>query len=314
MKYLLFFLTSIYCLAVHAVSINGHIYDMDTQKPVNNATLSVFVKGQNEKITAITDTNGGYTIQLPATWIEGEYSMTLTQEDYYTVNGIVLVKDQAVRNFYMKINPGEPAEAASASVETPVLVEAPMPTSNLVFLIDVSASMNEDKKIDMLKIALKQLASLLRPTDKVSIVVYSTEARIYMKTTTGDNVEKIHAAIDSLTCKGITMGGLGLDLAYTVAKKNYLKGENNKVILVTDGKFTSTETKQYASMEKLINKMYSKKIALTVFSFGKLVPRTKENLRKLSEIGGGTYAHIENEEMAIEEMIDEAKNLGVFNK
>lgn len=310
MKYLLFFLASIYYVVAHAVSINGHIYDMDTQKPVRNAKLSVFLKGQNEKINASTDTNGAYILQLPSTWLEGEYSMTLTQADYYTVNGIVLVKDLAVRNFYMKINPDEPVDTTTV----PAIAEAPMPTSNLVFLIDVSASMNEDQKIDMLKIALKQLASLLRASDKVSIVVYSTEARIYMKTTTGDNVEKIHAAIDSLTCKGITMGGLGLDLAYTVAKKNYLKGENNKVILVTDGKFTSTETKQSTSMEKLINKMYSKKIALTVFSFGKLVPRTKENLRKLSEIGGGTYAHIENEEMAIEEMIDEAKNLGVFNK
>lgn len=309
MKYLLFFFASIFYLGTYAVSIHGHIYDMDSRQPVKSATLSVFIKGHHETITALTDTNGAYTLQLPDSWLEGEYSMTLTQEFYYTVNGIVLVKDAAARDFFMKINPGE-AEVAA----TPVVTEAPMPTSNLVFLIDVSASMNEDQKIDMLKIALKQLASLLRPTDKVSIVVYSTEARIYMKTTTGDNVEKIHAAIDSLTCKGITMGGLGLDLAYTVAKKNYLKGENNKVILVTDGKFTSTETKQYASMEKLINKMYSKKIALTVFSFGKLVPRTKENLKKLSVLGGGTYAHIENEEMAIEEMIDEAKNLGVFNK
>jgi hypothetical protein len=67
-------------------------------------------------------------------------------------------------------------------------------------------------------------------------------------------------------------------------------------------------------MEKLISKMRSKKIALTVFSVGNLVEKTKDNLRKLSEIGGGTYAHLENENMAVEEMIDEAKNLGVFTK
>lgn len=297
-------------LCVNAVTFTGNIYDMDTKQKIENAQISIYVKGSNEMIQAVTDTNGFYSITLPQHWIEMEYSMNLVHPNFYTVNGVVLVKDAASRDFYMKrIVQTTP----TASFPTPP-IEKPIPTSNLVFLIDVSASMNEDQKIDMLKIALKQLATLLRPTDKVSIVVYSTEARIYMKATTGDNVKKIHAAIDSLTCKGITMGGLGLDLAYTVAKKNYIKGENNKVILVTDGKFTSTETKSNETMQKLIKKNYSKKIALTVFSFGRLMPKTKENLKRLSDLGGGTYAHIENEEMAIEEMIDEAKNIGVFNK
>lgn len=297
--------------SLKAVTFTGNIYDMDTKQKVENAQISIFIKGNNEMIQAVTDSNGFYSISLPPNWIEMEYSMNLVHPNFYTVNGVVLVKDGAIRDFYMK----KIVEKVPASVSTPsTVVEKPIPTSNLVFLIDVSASMNEDQKIDMLKIALKQLASLLRPTDKVSIVVYSTEARVYLKTTTGDNVEKIHAAIDSLTCRGITMGGLGLDLAYTVARKNYIKGENNKVILVTDGKFTSTETKSNESMQKLIKKNYAKKIALTVFSFGKLMPKTKENLKRLSDIGGGTYAHIENEEMAIEEMIDEAKNIGVFNK
>lgn len=292
----------------NAITFTGTIYDMDSRQKVENAQISIFVKGSNEMIQAVTDSNGLYSVSLPKHWIEMEYSMTLVHNNFYTVNGVVLVKDAAVRDFFMK------RIAETAPIIPVAEIEKPMPTSNLVFLIDVSASMNEDQKIDMLKIALKQLASLLRPTDKVSIVVYSTEARVYLKTTSGDKIEKIHAAIDSLTCRGITMGGLGLDLAFTVAKKNYIKGENNKVILVTDGKFTSTETKTYNSMEKLIKRMYSRKIALTVFSFGRLMPKTKENLKRLSDLGGGTYAHIENEEMAIEEMIDEAKNIGVFNK
>lgn len=308
MKYFVAFISIIFALSVNAdISFSGKILDMDSKEEIENAQIQIFVKGSTEIIQTKTDSNGFYTLTLPKNWIEMEYSLSLTHENYYTVNGVVLVKDGATRDFYMK-------KIAIPSPQITIIKEDPLPTSNLVFLIDVSASMNEENKIDMLKIALKQLASLLRPSDKVSIVVYSTDARIYMKTTTGDNVTKIHAAIDSLTCKGITMGGLGLDLAYTVAKKNYIKGENNKVILVTDGKFTSTETKQYNTMEKLIKKMYSKKIALTVFSFGRLMPKTKENLKKLSDLGGGTYAHIENEEMAIEEMIDEAKNIGVFNK
>lgn len=282
---------------------------MDTKQPIESAEISIFIKGTNSNFSSKTDSLGKYIIDLPGTWVEGEYSMNIVHGLYYTVNGIVLVKDEAIRDFYVKQIPSN-----IKTVDIPILEEAPMPTSNLVFLIDVSKSMNEDGKIDMLKIALKKLASLLRNSDKVSIVTYSTTASVYMRTTPGDNLEKINSAIDDLTCYGITMGGLGLDLAFSVAKKNYIKDANNKVILVTDGKFTSTESKQYKTMEKLISKMRSKKIALTVFSFGNLVDKTKDNLRKLSEIGGGTYAHIDNEKLAIEEMVDEAKNLGVFKK
>lgn len=309
MKPFLSFIFCLFTLNIFAISFNGHIYDMDTKKPIPAAEMSIIIKGTNSIISAQSDSLGKYVIELPDTWLEGEYSMRIQNELYYTVNGIVLVKNGAIRDFYVKQIPSN-----ITSIDIPVAEEAPMPTSNLVFLIDVSKSMNEDGKIDMLKIALKKLASLLRNSDKVSIVTYSTVANVYMKTTPGDNLVKINSAIDDLKCYGITMGGLGLDLAFSVAKKNYIKNANNKVILVTDGKFTSTESKQYKTMEKLISKMRSNKIALTVFSFGNLVDKTKDNLRKLSEIGGGTYAHIDNEKLAIEEMVDEAKNLGVFTK
>lgn len=309
MKPFLSFIFCLFSLNIFAISFNGHIYDMDTKLPIYNAEMSIFIKNTNSIITTKSDSLGKYIIELPDTWLEGEYSMKIHHELYYTVNGIVLVKSGAIRDFYVKQIPSN-----TTSIDIPIAEEAPMPTSNLVFLIDVSKSMSEDGKIDMLKIALKKLASLLRNSDKVSIVTYSTVANVYMKTTPGDNLDKINTAIDDLKCYGITMGGLGLDLAFSVAKKNFIKNANNKVILVTDGKFTSTESKQYKTMEKLISKMRSKKIALTVFSFGNLVEKTKDNLRKLSEIGGGTYAHIENENMAIEEMVDEAKNLGVFTK
>jgi Mg-chelatase subunit ChlD len=309
MKPFLSFIFCLFTLNIFATSFNGHIYDMDTKAPILNAEMSIFIKNSNTLISTKTDSLGKYTIELPDTWMEGEYSMKIHHDLYYTVNGIVLVKNGAIRDFYVKQMPSN-----IKSIDIPVVAEAPMPTSNLVFLIDISKSMNEDGKIDMLKIALKKLASLLRSSDKVSIVTYSTTASIYMNATPGNNADKINTAIDALVCNGITMGGLGLDLAFSVAKKNFINNANNKVILVTDGKFTSTESKQYNTMEKLISKMRSKKIALTVFSVGNLVEKTKDNLRKLSEIGGGTYAHLENENMAVEEMIDEAKNLGVFTK
>ncbi|MCO5232820.1 MAG: VWA domain-containing protein [Chitinophagales bacterium] len=284
---------------------------METKTPIEYAKLSVFVKGTSDIYSATSDSNGFYSISVPDTWIEAEYGMRLEHGLYYLVNGIVLVKNEAIRDFYMK---RKEIEALEDTLVEKTVEEALMPTSNIVFLIDVSKSMNEEHKIEILKIAMKKLASLLRDSDKLSIVTYSTDAQIYLKTTTGAQLERINEAIDALKCNGITMSGLGLELAFHVAKKNYIKGQNNKVILNTDGIFTSTQSKQYKTMEKLIEKMRSKKIALTVFSYGDLMPKTKDNLRKMSVLGGGTYAHIENKEMAIEEVVDEAKNLGVFDK
>lgn|GEM_PF-3676714 len=291
-------------VAAQATTFGGKILDMDTQEPIPNATMTLLVRGSSEKISAQTNEHGYYQITLPEAWLEGEYPMMLEAEHYFQVNGIVLVNHGAERNFHMKHKP-EIREEEIKPVRIP-------PTSNLVFLIDISASMNEEGKIDMLKMALKHLASLLRPTDKVSIVTYSSSAQLYLPPAGANELDKINAAIDSLTCRGITMGGLGLDMAFTVAKKSYIHEGNNKVILVTDGRFTSTESRQYKTMEKLITKMYSRKIALSVFSFGRLTQKTKDNLKNMSVLGGGTYAHIESEEMAIEEMVDEANNLGAF--
>lgn len=283
---------------------------MDDNQGVKNATLLVQTQNNTQSITAVTDSLGKFVLTIPAQWLEGEYNITITNNDYYSVKGVVLIKDGQERTFFMK----------RKTIKTPDIKEAKktdkeiFPTGNLVFLIDVSSSMNTDGKIDMLKVALKHLTSLLRPTDKVSIVTYSTTASIHMNTTYGDEKEKIYHAIDNLVCAGITMGGLGLDLAYKVAKKKYLKDENNKVILVTDGAFTSTSTKKNKSMDKLIEKMHSEHIALSVFSFGNIRPKTKDNLERLSQLGGGHYAHIDSEEEAKREMVHEAKSFGVFKK
>ena len=293
-----------------AITFSGKITDMDTKRPIDSAYISLYMQGVETQVSAISDKNGLYTLALPDEWLEGEYSIKIVQENYYTLTGIVLAKNLSVRNFMLKQIQQQKTEVSMlpARIDT----QKVMPTSNLVFLIDVSASMQYENKMDMLKVSLKHLASLLRSSDRVSIVTYSNYATLYLKTTPGDHTVRINRAIDSLKCFGKTMGGLGLDKAYKVAAKNYIKGQNNKVILVTDGKFTSTDPKDNRSMDKLIRKMYKKKIALTVFSFGKISPKTEENLIKMSKNGGGTYAHIEDEATAIEEMLDEAKNLGVF--
>lgn len=330
--------------ALAVLRIKGSIMDMDSKKAIERAEITITMKGTNYSAKGITNAIGEYIIDFPDFWPEGEFPMEIRCQGFYPVTGIVLVQNNAIRNFYMKAIPSKkpvelkpevvadtvkkeqtliigntqqpPANQNTTQSPSPALVQEVKrpPTSNLVFLIDVSASMQDEDKMPILKVALKHLAGLLRPSDKVSIVTYSSEARLYMAASGADQIEKINHYIDSMKCFGTTQGGLGLDLAYKVAKQNYIPGENNKVILITDGLFTSTDTKSVKSMEKLISKGISSKVALTVFSVGKVTPKVKSNLTKMSEMGGGTYAHLESKEMAIEEMIDEANNLGVFRK
>src|SRR4029079_16603435 len=112
-----------------------------------------------------------------------------------------------------------------------------LPPSNLVFLIDVSGSMNAPDKLPLVKSSLKLLVDQLRPQDKVALVVYAGNAGLVLPSTNGDEKIKIKDAIDELDAGGSTAGGEGIKLAYKTAQQNFVKGGNNRVILCTDGDF-----------------------------------------------------------------------------
>ena len=112
-----------------------------------------------------------------------------------------------------------------------------LPASNLVFLIDVSGSMDEPDKLPLVQSSLKLLVDQLRPQDKVALVVYAGNAGLVLPSTSGDEKMKIKNAIDELDAGGSTAGGAGIQLAYKIAKENFIKDGNNRVILCTDGDF-----------------------------------------------------------------------------
>ncbi|MFA6440672.1 MAG: von Willebrand factor type A domain-containing protein, partial [Bacteriovoracaceae bacterium] len=112
-----------------------------------------------------------------------------------------------------------------------------LPSSNLVFLLDVSGSMNEPNKLPLVKSAFRLLVHQLRPQDNVAVVVYAGSSGIVLPSTSGKEKEKIISCIDRLEAGGTTAGGEGIVLAYKVAKENFLPDGNNRVILATDGDF-----------------------------------------------------------------------------
>ncbi len=166
-----------------------------------------------------------------------------------------------------------------------------LPASNLVFLIDVSGSMQGPERIGLVKASMKMLVDQLREQDKVSIVVYAGAAGLVLPTTSGANKTKIKEAIDNLEAGGSTAGGAGIKLAYKTAKENFVQQGNNRVILCTDGDFNVGESSDDA-MERLIEEERKSGVFLTVLGYG-MGNYQDAKMQKLANKGNGNHAYID---------------------
>jgi len=180
------------------------------------------------------------------------------------------------------------------------------PVSNLVFLIDVSGSMNEPAKLPLVKEGLKLMVKELTENDRISIVVYAGNAGLVLPSTCAEPISKykILAAIDNLSAGGSTNGGQGIELAYRIATENFIKGGTNRVLLATDGDWNVGITDQ-SSLLNLIQDKAKSGVFLSVlgYGFGNLKDSTME---MLADKGNGHYAYIdglkESRKVLVEEM------------
>lgn len=167
-----------------------------------------------------------------------------------------------------------------------------LPASNLVFLIDVSGSMNEPNKLPLVQSSMRVLVDQLRPKDKVAIVVYAGAAGVVLPSTGCDNKPRIKEAINSLSAGGSTAGGAGIKLAYKIARESFVKQGNNRVILATDGDF-NVGVSSDSEMEKLIENERESGVFLTVLGFG-MGNYKDSKMEVLADKGNGNYAYIDN--------------------
>jgi len=166
------------------------------------------------------------------------------------------------------------------------------PASNLVFLIDVSGSMRSGDKLPLLKRSFKLLASRLNPRDRVAIVVYAGAAGVVLPSTPGDRNEEILGALERLSAGGSTAGGAGIQLAYKVAEKGFIKGGNNRIVLATDGDF-NVGVSSTSDLVSLIEAKRRQGIFLTVLGFG--TGNYKDaRLEQLADKGNGNYHYIDS--------------------
>lgn len=190
-----------------------------------------------------------------------------------------------------------------ASIKSKKVVLDSLPASHLVFLIDISGSMDMPNRLPMLKTAFRGLVNNLRQKDSVSIVVYGGTVGVMLHTTSGGEKEKIFRAIDSLEPGGSTPGESGIKLAYSVARNHYIRGGNNRVILATDGDFNvGLRTEQ--ELEEMIAAQSRAGIYLTCLGVG-MGNYKDSKIQALAQKGDGNFAYIDSHEEANKVLLKE---------
>lgn len=178
-----------------------------------------------------------------------------------------------------------------------------LPASNFVFLIDVSGSMMSQNKLPLVKSSMKLLVNNLRAKDRVAIVTYAGAAGEALVSTSASDKQKIIDALENLQAGGSTAGGAGIQLAYKIAEKNFVKGGNNRVILCTDGDF-NVGVSSTNELESLIETKRKSGVFLTVLGYG--MGNYKDNkLQTLAQKGNGNHAYIDNLQEANKVLVNE---------
>lgn len=181
------------------------------------------------------------------------------------------------------------------------------PPANLVFLVDVSGSMNSHDKLPLVKSALSMLADRLGSKDKVSIVVYAGAAGIVLDPT--NKAGYIKQALDCLEAGGSTAGGQGMELAYATAKANFIKGGVNRVIMATDGDF-NVGISSNDGIEAIVKKNREAGVTLTTLGFGQ-GNYNEAMMERVADVGNGNYSYIDSA-LEAQKVLDEEMASTIF--
>ena len=183
------------------------------------------------------------------------------------------------------------------------LADEDRPASNLVFLLDVSGSMNRPNKLPLLKRSMAMLVEQLSENDSVAIAVYAGASGLVLPPTNCHQKEVVLQALERLSAGGSTNGGAGIQLAYDLATQHFIPGGVNRVILCTDGDFNVGVTDQ-GSLVELIEAKASSGVFLSVLGFG-MGNYKDSTLEKLADRGNGNYAYIDTLDEARKVLVEE---------
>ena len=288
------------------------VVDINTKKPIKNATVEIIWDGLNYK--QLKTNNKGEVVQN----LKWEmFYFVVNAEGYGTKEQDFYVNE---KNNYIEFQLGEPtkeeimaakedtiveevvvipAEDTVSTKELPVNLFAP---NNVVFLIDVSVSMKQEGRLDLLKASMIELLNGLRPIDKLAIVTYATSTEVVLKSDYVTDKASITELIKDLTAGGYTAGGKGIKKAFQVARSNRIEGGNNQVIIATDGAFILSRN------DILENVALNLEKGITISVVGvKNKKTTVKSMSSIAKTGNGHYIHIKSYEQAKSVLMNEIK-------
>lgn len=167
-----------------------------------------------------------------------------------------------------------------------------LPPANLVFLVDVSGSMESPDKLPLLRASLKLLVNEMRSQDRISLVTYASGTQVVLPPTSGADKAAINAAIDALRAGGSTAGASGIQLAYSAAQQSFIPGGINRILLATDGDFNVgiTDDRQLTGM---VEEKRKSGISLSTLGFGS-GNYNERMMEKIADVGDGAYSYIDS--------------------
>ena len=290
------------------------VIDVNTKKPIKNATIQVIWDGLNYKQLK-TDKNGVITQNLK--W--DNYYFVVNAEGYGTKEQDFYVNQ---KNNFLEFQLGEPTEEELIVAKEDTIVEEivvlekedtvstkDLPVNlfapnNIVFCIDVSVSMKQKGRLDLLKASMIELLNGLRPIDRLSIVTYASSTDVVLESQYVTDKGSIMELIKELTAGGYTAGAKGIKKAYQVARENKIEGGNNQVIIATDGAFNLDKGDK--GILRNVEANYNKGVSISVVGV-KNEKWTVKSMSAISKKGHGHYIHIKSYEQAKSVLMDEIK-------
>lgn len=299
------------------------VTDIDTKTPIENVSINL-THNMSKQFSAKTGKDGTWTGEMPI----GQYNFQLDANNYHSVNldkyiarsvpvlffEMDMIAPQAPRDEIEIIEPEptlseeviEPASPIESSSLLPVGLYA---ANNIVLLLDVSYSMRANKKLELLKQSINNLAEVLREIDNVSLITYAGTPKTILESTNGSNTALIQANVNALSASGITNGVKGLESAYSIASSNLIATGNNQIILATDGMFTGG-TQQPEAFKEMISDYAAQGIILSIIGFG-VDEDAKNFMMDMSLQGQGSYIHVSTEDDISETLIEEIKDKSI---
>lgn len=292
-----------------------NVIDINTKKPIKEATVEIIWDGLVYK--KVTTDKLGETLQNLQL---DNYYLVVNAEGYGSKESDFVLDNT---NNSIQFELGEPTKEEILAKEEPKIilpVVIPEPTdtistlelpinlyapNNVVFLIDVSVSMKQKGRMDVLKASMIELLNGLRPIDKLAIVTYASSTDVILESEYVTDKAKITQLIQDLSASGYTAGAKGIKKAYQVARDNYIKEANNQVIIATDGAFNLEKSDKSILDDVTAN--YKKGISISVLGV-KNEKWTISSMSAIAEAGGGNYLHIETFAQAKQVLMDEIKS------